>query len=339
MGKTVLKPRTIDPIAINPAHLPGFVEDYQRSSIALEENDGFPHDSAWVEKVCESIEMHRLALVKLPAQFAALYERLLVPETFPSVVRDWEVSTELKTRREMLQQDVLPEELKDLMKGWSTVCEHVCKHVTQRLRRLVLGRPLEPPARHECHGQLRIATNCITEPHNDNSYITILGTGKMKDTLKLEVDGREDPADWICAIDFVEEVSTAESESPTFLMYAGSKLCQLDAPVYNPMNHVVDFDRTSTTAPGTERINATYFVRRYDEGYPEAIEDVASSEVQFQYWNRIIMQSELMHRPPRPPPAVRDDVEPDVPEVSAEEAFLQDGWVDWGSGGTPIECF
>merc|ERR1711972_506980 len=118
-------------------------------------------------------------------------------------------------------------------------------------------------------------------------------------------------------------------------MYAGSKLCSLTDPLYKPMNHIVDFDRTKTTAPGTERINATYFVRRYAED-SEAAHDVTSTELQFQYWNRIIMQSEIMHRPPRPPRPQRDLAETDVPQLSVEEAFLQDGFVDWGVDGVPM---
>jgi len=199
---------------------------------------------------------------------------------------------------------------------------------------------LEHFAHHESHGQLRIATNCITEPHNDNSYVSILGTGCQRNTLKLELEGQDDPKDWMCAIDFVDEVLTSKSDGPTFLMYAGSKLCALDAPVYKPMNHIVDWDREQNREPGTERINATYFVRRYDERRPEADHDISSTEIQFQLWNRIIMQEEMQHRPPRPPPTPEDLawLVADVPQISAEDEFLESGLMDWSFDGVPIGC-
>jgi len=327
----------IDPIHVDPALLPGFSDDFDRDWLTCDDAHDFPHDADWVAKTCESIKNHCIALIRMPVKYAALYQQLLLPETFPFEVKDMKLSGELKASRTMLDKDeVLSPDLQAKLKAWSTVCEHVTRHVAQRLRRLVHGYPLEPTSPHEAHGQLRVATNCCTEPHNDNSYVTILGTGSMRNTLKLQVEGREDPNDWMCAIDFVEHMCSTRSDLQTFLLYAGSKLCKLDDLEYKPMNHIVDFARENNIAPGTERINLTYFVRRYDEGYDDAPRDITSTEIQFQYWNRIIMQQELVHRPPRPPRVVRAADDPAFCYKSPEEEFLESGFLDWSTDGVPV---
>jgi len=211
------------------------------------------------------------------------------------------------------------------------VCEHVTRYVAQRLRRLVLKLPLEPPSPHEIHGQLRIAINCDTEPHNDNSYVTILGTGNMKGTLKLEIEGREE---WVPCEEYIDEVSMTKTDGPTFMMFAGSKLCQIDADDYRPLNHVVEWNKNQIIS--RERINATYFVRRYAEGYPDAEKDITSSQIQFQHWNRIIMMTELHSRPPAPDRFAYALEE--GPTVSAEEEFLENGVMDWSTDGIPVTC-
>eukprot|EP00930_Biecheleria_cincta_P084321 TRINITY_DN73806_c0_g1_i1.p1 TRINITY_DN73806_c0_g1~~TRINITY_DN73806_c0_g1_i1.p1 ORF type:complete len:384 (+),score=71.81 TRINITY_DN73806_c0_g1_i1:29-1153(+) len=319
----------IQHVRVDPALLPGFLEQYEQDVLQVAESEGFHHDPDWVEKICDSIRKHRLALIKLPPKYAALYKHLLQPATFPSVVKDMEVSGEVKKTQVMLKQDVLPADLLNVLGGWSTVCEHVTKHVAQHLRRLVNKRPLEPRAHHESHGQCRVAINCDTEPHNDNSYVTMLGTGNMRGTLKLEIPGRDE---WPGCEDFIEEVSASSdmSDGPTFFMFAGSKLCLMDGEEYRPLNHVVEWNREQISK--SERINVTYFVRRYDEGYEDATHDITSTELQFQHWNRIIMQSELQHRPPRPPPVVVP-AGSQVPSKTAEEEFFESGLIDWSSDG------
>jgi len=185
--------------------------------------------------------------------------------------------------------------------------------------------------------------NCITEVHNDNSYVTILGLGSRTGALKLQVDDDGTTSKvglgsmtgrWMFVEDFVDEVSTSKDDGATFLMFAGSKLCALDAPEYKPLNHVVDWERSQTA--GRVRIQATYFVRRYAEGYEDATHDITSTEIQFQYWNRIIMQEELYHRPPRPAQLPETLAAAAEAQVSPEEDFLEYGVMDWNNDGVPM---
>lgn len=323
----------IEHIHIDPSELPGFLEDFKPDEVQADEWS-LSHDPDWVDKICESIRIHRLALIKMPPRYAAFYQKMLQPETFPSEVKDMEVSGQVKKSGVMLNKDdVLPSQLQDVVRSWSTVCQHLTKHVAQRLRRKVLQRPLEPPAHHESHGQVRVAINCDTEPHNDNSYVTMLGTGNMRGTLKLEVEGHEE---WPACEDFIEEVTVSKTEGPTFIMFGGSKLLQIDGEEYRPLNHVVEFNLNRIA--DSERINVTYFVRRYDEGYPDATNDITSTEVQFQHYNRIILQQELYHRPPRPPPVATAKKAQQLPEISPEEEFLENGCMDWSSDGITVTC-
>merc|ERR1719401_1627995 len=120
------------------------------------------------------------------------------------------------------------------------------------------------------------------------------------------------------------------------MMFAGIKGASYEGP-YKPLNHVVEFDFDSNALHGgRERVNATYFVRRYDEGSSDANRDVASSVLQFQHWNRIIMQSEMYHRPPRPPRTTAAVC--DAPRFDAEEEFIANDFLDWNSDGLPLEC-
>merc|ERR1712187_992645 len=72
-------------------------------------------------------------------------------------------------------------------------------------------------------------------------------------------------------------------------------------------------------------------------GYPEATHDITSTELQFQHWNRIIMQSELLHRPPRPPRIIVA-AESQGPVATPEEVFLEHGIIDWSTDGVPVSC-
>merc|ERR1719401_1589883 len=97
----------IDPIYIDPACLPGFCEDFDTDSLSCDAAGEFPHDNDWVAKTCESIKDHCLALIRMPAKYASLYEQLLKPETFPFEVKDYQFSAELKASRTMLDKDAV----------------------------------------------------------------------------------------------------------------------------------------------------------------------------------------------------------------------------------------
>lgn len=321
-------------ICIDPSRLDDCGVELGAYSARDEGDAGFVHDVDWVDRVCTQIRTKRYARICMPRAYQRIYQRLLTPQTYPPSVNDRQIVLD-SPKLAIASHEELPADLVTLSKDWAGICEHLSKHVTQRLLRLTTT--MEIPAdcdRHQTHGMLRISYNSSAGPHFDNSFVSIMGPGTVRGALQFGFldNSAEGDADYQYFPCEHFRAGGGGDENIQFFMFAGVRLASPLSKDFQPLFHKVIYEKGPEDV---DRINTIYFLRRYEMGEY----DLEQTELEIHAWNRTVLvdRSFVQHIPEAhlqwqaeqkaavtPPTACASDEE-DVPL----------NLFDWSSDGQP----
>ena len=286
----LLCPTCVDPMLLEgfPDRVGGTYDESLASRAMLEAegaHDTFRHEPDWCDLACAQIQRHRFGVIRLPAYYAQIYQRLLQPSLYPPSITDQGLTGKVSI-------DEMPTTLAALIKTWGYVCESICRQVTRKLLALNGNRPAhsEPTSSEQrivetVQGLLRVSYSASAHNHHghyDGSYTTFLGPGNTGGCLQFAVGASRSDSEtpFLPSEHFLQNTGPdALQDGGSFFIFTGVKhggpLDRLK-PLWHrvmPPHHLAERDdvRVGTgeepvQAHPTQRINVIYFLNSYRRG-------------------------------------------------------------------------
>ena len=346
-------------ICVDPAQLDGFLERERASQgyRTTAPQEGFLHEAEWVDRACLQILHERCGVIRLPAHFSEVYQRLLQPSLYPAEVTD-------SGNLGRLQVCELPTDLVALSKTWANVCESICWKVTRKL--LAITSAVAVPSQGlevtTTRGLLRISYSGSAHAqhaHYDASYTTFLGAGNVAGWLQFAEEPSHEGEDqtFIPSERLLSQLGTSGQD---FFIFAGMKhggihgMCRpllhrvaMPSPTKNGCTSVREGpDEENRETPLPERTNIIYFLNSYttELSTDSACQSTAKKDKRITTFeinsfgrSSIVNDSQSLCSPPL---SAQHDIPSDSPEGEAEASWatLVEDWdeaqvIDWSGDG------